>query len=83
MARDGCISSHAYQSKTLSWRPTCPCPAADPVPALVLDPFAGTSTTMLAAQRLGRRSVGTDLSESYLQQAVKRLSGVTLPMGGL
>jgi len=25
----------------------------------------------------------TDLSESYLQQAVKRLSGVTLPMGGL
>ncbi len=49
--------------------------------ALVLDPFAGTATTCLVAQRLGRRAVGVDLSEAYLQQAVKRLEGVTLPLG--
>jgi DNA modification methylase len=37
----------------------------------------------LAAQKLGRRAVGVDLSETYLQQAVKRLEGVTLPMAGV
>jgi DNA modification methylase len=35
---------------------------------------------MLAAHRLGRRSVGVDLSESYLKQAVKRLTAVSLPL---
>ena len=47
----------------------------------MLDPFAGTATACLAAQKLGRRAVGVDLSEAYLQQAVKRLEGVPLPLG--
>lgn len=68
-------------TQTLSWRPTCACPeAANPVPATVLDPFCGTGTTCCAAQRLGRRSIGVDLSETYLRQAVKRLEGVALPL---
>ena len=67
-------------AQTLGWRPTCRC-GAKAVPALVLDPFAGTATTCLAAQRLGRRAVGTDISEAYLQQAVKRLEAVSLPLG--
>jgi len=66
-------------TKTLSWRPTCTC-NADKVPAVVLDPFAGTGTTLLAAMRLGRRSVGVDLSTDYLGQAVKRLGKQPLPM---
>jgi site-specific DNA-methyltransferase (adenine-specific) len=61
------------------WKPTCDC-NADKIPATVLDPFAGTGTTLLAAQRLGRSSVGVDLSKDYLNQAVKRLSKETLPM---
>ena len=61
------------------WKPTCDC-NADKIPATVLDPFAGTGTTLLAAQRLGRSGVGVDLSEDYLNQAVKRLSKETLPM---
>ena len=32
---------------------------------LVLDPFVGTGTTLLAAQKLGHNSVGFDLSEAY------------------
>ena len=68
-----------HPAKTLSWRPTCTC-NADKVPATVLDPFCGTATTCLAAMRLGRRSVGVDLSEDYLHMAVKRLSGQTLPL---
>ena len=46
-----------------------------------LDPFSGTATTCRAAQKLGRRAVGVDISEAYLDQAVRRLSAVTLPMG--
>ena len=45
-----------------------------------MDPFAGTGTTLIAAQRLGRRSVGLDLSGEYLEYAAKRLSGETLPL---
>ena len=62
------------------WRPTCN-HTAPAIPATVLDPFSGTATTCAAAQRLGRRAVGVDISEAYLDQAVRRLSAVTLPMG--
>jgi hypothetical protein len=65
---------------TLDWRATCSCDAGNPVPAVVLDPFCGTATTCLAAQKLGRRAVGVDLSKAYLQQAVNRLGKVSLPL---
>ncbi|MDP2661281.1 MAG: DNA methyltransferase [Dehalococcoidia bacterium] len=57
----------------LDYWPTCSCPAAPPVPAVVLDPFCGTATTMLAARTLGRQSIGIDLSGDYLAISVKRL----------
>jgi DNA modification methylase len=68
------------ETSTLGWRPTCNHNAPS-IPATVLDPFSGTATTCRAAQKLGRRAVGVDISESYLEQAVRRLSAVTLPMG--
>lgn len=40
---------------------------------LVLDPFAGTGTTLLQASVLGRRYVGFDLSEKYVGIARRRL----------
>ena len=43
------------------------CTAEKPVPALVLDPFLGSGTTVVEALRLGRRGVGFDLSEEYLE----------------
>ena len=58
---------------TLGWRATCQCPAQGPVPALILDPFAGMATTLLAAAALGRRSVGMEISEEYLKVASQRL----------
>ena len=67
-------------TSTLGWRPTCN-HDAPVIPATVLDPFSGTATTCRAAQKLGRRAVGVDISEAYLDQAVRRLSAVTLPMG--
>lgn len=46
--------------------------ATSPVGGLVLDPFCGTGTTMLVASRLGRKSVGIDVSESYIRMAEER-----------
>ena len=64
---------------TLEWQPTCDC-NADTVPATVLDPFAGSGTTLAVAQRLGRKAIGTDLSEEYLKLASKRLGAIPMPM---
>ena len=41
---------------------------------LVLDPFAGIGTTLLAAQDLGRNAVGFDLKEEYIEISRKRLA---------
>ncbi len=47
---------------------------------LVLDPFAGSGTTLAVAKRLGRRYLGTELSEKYAEQVRRRLEGVTPEM---
>lgn len=39
----------------------------------VLDPFVGTGTTMLAAMRAGRNSVGVEVDPSYCKSAAERL----------
>jgi DNA modification methylase len=42
---------------------------------LVLDPFVGSGTTALAAVRLGRRCIGFDISDKYIDLAERRLVG--------
>jgi modification methylase len=42
---------------------------------VVLDPFMGSGTTCLAAATDGRRYVGYDLNEEYVELARKRLAG--------
>lgn len=62
-----------YQAPvTLGWEPTCRCDAGEPVPCTVLDPFAGSGTTMLVAERLLRRAIGIELSPEYCEIARKR-----------
>jgi len=40
----------------------------------VLDPFVGTGTTMVAAARAGRNSIGVEIDPSYISSARDRLS---------
>jgi site-specific DNA-methyltransferase (adenine-specific) len=39
----------------------------------VLDPFCGTGTTMIAAMKTGRSSIGVEIDPAYVEQARSRL----------
>jgi site-specific DNA-methyltransferase (adenine-specific) len=43
---------------------------------LVLDPFAGSGTTLATAKRLGRRFLGIELSQEYAERVQERLANV-------
>jgi len=47
--------------------------ATCPNDGIVLDPFVGTGTTCIAAKILNRKSIGIDISKSYLETAIRRV----------
>lgn len=47
--------------------------ATCPEPGIVLDPFCGTGTTLLAASQMGRNGIGIDISETYVEMTKARL----------
>lgn len=59
--------------ETLGWQAGCTCNAGEPIPCLVLDPFAGSGTTILVAHQLGRRGIGIDLNPEYVNMAHQRI----------
>ena len=64
--RDGHYAAYPEDLCKIPLLATCP-PGG-----LVLDPFCGTGTTNLVAMRLGRVSIGIDISEAYISIAEGR-----------
>lgn len=56
------------------WRPTCSCPSNNGSGrCVVLDPFAGSGTTLLVAESLGRDSIGVELNPEYCSMIEERM----------
>lgn len=64
--------------RTVGWEPTCKC-NSDVVPCVVLDPFFGSGTTGVVANKNRRSFVGIDLNPEYVEDiALPRLQGIQL-----
>lgn len=48
---------------------------------LVLDPFLGIGSTLLAARDLGRNVIGFDLNQKYIEEAKKRIAQLKIDFG--
>lgn len=64
---------HVSEYVTTGWEPTCKCGCNTRQPAVVLDPFLGSGTTLAVAKELGRNGVGIELNAEYAGMARKRI----------
>ena len=70
---------HVTSTRTVGWEPGCDC-GKDPIPALVIDPFAGAGTVPAVAFTLGRRAAGCDLNPEYVEMSRKRVGNRIPPL---
>jgi hypothetical protein len=62
---------YANGTETTGWT-DCGC-GAPWAAGVVLDPFAGSATTLVEARRLGRQAIGIEISSEYVAMSVDRL----------
>lgn len=69
------------ERQDLGWVPSCSCDGNDGSGrCAVLDPFAGSGTTLAVAVRLGRNAVGIELSLEYCEMIKRRMAQVQQPL---
>jgi DNA modification methylase len=70
----GLAYNEPIASRTVGFNPSCDCQDAGVVPGTVLDPFAGSGTTLYVARQHGRASIGIELSSDYCKLIANRLA---------
>ncbi len=62
-----------YRKVDGKWAKRCDCETDETEPATILDPFMGAGTTGIAALKHGRRFVGIDINDEYIEMAKNRI----------
>lgn len=75
----GFVQRLEKQVATIGWRSTCACHADTKAPCIVLDPFAGSGTVGVVAEKFGRQFIGIELNPEYTKMAERRI-GNTMPL---
>lgn len=72
--RRGCSQDHlGTTSETIGWESTCECGGEETERQTVLDPFAGASTTGIAALKHDRKFVGVEINPDYIELSKDRI----------
>jgi DNA modification methylase len=61
-----------HPAKIIGHHPSCSC-NAEAIPGVVLDPFAGSGTVAIVAEKTYRRSIMIELSEEYFDMICNRI----------
>lgn len=64
----------APSSTTTGWKPTCSCQNKGEGKSIILDPFAGSGTTLWVAEHYGRDSIGIELNPEYCNLIYERMN---------
>ena len=59
---------------TIGFRQACTCEPAETIPATVLDPFCGSSTTGVVALQMGANYIGIELNPEYAEMSRRRIA---------
>jgi DNA modification methylase len=60
------------ETKTIKFEPSCKCNCSEFVPGIILDPFFGSGTTGVVANKYGRDYIGIDLDQKNKKIIKKR-----------